>query len=63
VNDWIGGQIRAHESAPANAFQAVQRLEIYYGELTVSWGLLGTGTFNAANWAVWDASDLRGNFL
>jgi hypothetical protein len=23
----------------------------------------GTGTFNAANWAVWDASDLRDNFL
>jgi len=23
----------------------------------------GTGTFNAANWAVWDASDLRGNCL
>ena len=23
----------------------------------------GTGTFNAANWAVWDASDLRDDFL
>ena len=23
----------------------------------------GTGTFNAANWAVWDASDLRDNCL
>jgi hypothetical protein len=23
----------------------------------------GTDTFNTANWAVWDASDLRDNFI